>query len=108
MILGIVNGGLGLQLASNTTGPWVIAYAVVAGVLGAAYTGSIIYSMLRRGRRRRQSRKGSGYSVPGGADRETRGTDDLLSEEIDGWLMARQRGAHAGYEMAPQKQPGTP
>ncbi|KFH44950.1 hypothetical protein ACRE_042870 [Hapsidospora chrysogenum ATCC 11550] len=108
MILGIVNGGLGLQLASNTTGPWVIAYAVVAGVLGLAYIGSIIHSMLRRGKRRGQRRKDLGYSVPGGQDGQRRGTDDILSEEVDGWLMARQGGGHAGYEMAPQKQPVSP
>ncbi|KAK6352853.1 hypothetical protein TWF696_004853 [Orbilia brochopaga] len=36
MILGMVNGGLGLQLANNTTGG-KIAYSVVAGVMGAAW-----------------------------------------------------------------------
>lgn len=111
MILGIVNGGLGLQLASNTTGPWAIAYAVVAGVLGAGYIGSIIYSMLRRGRRRKQSREVSSYPVPGavpGADGETRGTDDLLSAEIDGWLTARQEGEQPGYEIPLQKQLASP
>ncbi|KAK6346074.1 hypothetical protein TWF730_010406 [Orbilia blumenaviensis] len=36
LILGIVNGGLGLDLANNTTGG-KIAYAVVAGVMGLAW-----------------------------------------------------------------------
>lgn len=33
MLLGIINGGLGLQLASNTTGG-EIAYGVVGGISG--------------------------------------------------------------------------
>lgn len=34
MLLGIVNGGLGLQLAANSRGG-EIAYGVVGGILGA-------------------------------------------------------------------------
>jgi hypothetical protein len=36
VLLGIVNGGLGLQLAANTTAG-EIAYGVVAGVVGLGY-----------------------------------------------------------------------
>jgi hypothetical protein len=37
MLCGIINGGLGLQLAANTT-KGKIAYAVIAGVVGFLYT----------------------------------------------------------------------
>ncbi|KAJ6263732.1 hypothetical protein Dda_2302 [Drechslerella dactyloides] len=39
MILGIINGGLGLQLANNTSGGKV-AYAVVAGIMGGTWLAS--------------------------------------------------------------------
>jgi hypothetical protein len=41
MILAVVNGGLGLQLADNTKGG-TIAYSVIAGVFGAAYIASVL------------------------------------------------------------------
>ncbi|KAL4975642.1 hypothetical protein BDW66DRAFT_151756 [Aspergillus desertorum] len=36
LLLGLINGGTGLKLADNTTGG-IIAYAVIAGVVGVAY-----------------------------------------------------------------------
>ena len=47
IFLGIVNGGLGLQLADNTS-TGTIAYAVVAAVAGIAYIAAIVYSEWRR------------------------------------------------------------
>ena len=38
MVLGVVNGGLGLQLAQESNGP-VIAYAVIAAVVFVVYAG---------------------------------------------------------------------
>ncbi len=38
MVLGVINGGLGLQLAQESNGP-VIAYAVIAGVVFVVYAG---------------------------------------------------------------------
>lgn len=50
IILGMVNGGLGLQLA-GAQGSSVIAYAVVAAVMGVLYIASIIYGERKRSRR---------------------------------------------------------
>jgi hypothetical protein len=41
MILAVVNGGLGLQLADNSKGG-TIAYSVIAGVFGAGYIASVL------------------------------------------------------------------
>ncbi|KAI1180637.1 iron reductase domain protein [Nemania sp. FL0916] len=49
MVLGIVNGGLGLQLASASHS-LVIAYSVVAAVVFAAYIGSATYGEIQRSR----------------------------------------------------------
>lgn len=48
LILGIVNGGLGLDLADNTTGG-KIAYSVVAGVLGLAWLAASVLYYVRGG-----------------------------------------------------------
>lgn len=45
ILLGMINGGLGLQLANNTKGG-KIAYIVVAGLSGAAFLGLIAWSEL--------------------------------------------------------------
>lgn len=47
ILLGMINGGLGMQLAgvSNT---YIIVYSVFAGVLGAAYLGAIVYGEATR------------------------------------------------------------
>ncbi|CAI6095816.1 unnamed protein product [Clonostachys chloroleuca] len=50
IIIGIVNGGLGLQLTGNTSGRYMIAYCVVAAVVFAAYIGSIGFGFLKRRR----------------------------------------------------------
>lgn len=60
MLLGIVNGGLGLDLAGikhQTLGitvgkvdkKWVIAYAVVAGIVGLLYVGGLVGKALMGG-----------------------------------------------------------
>ncbi|KAK6524662.1 hypothetical protein TWF281_011564 [Arthrobotrys megalospora] len=48
LILGIVNGGLGLALADNTTGG-TIAYSVVAGVMGLAWLSASVLYYVRGG-----------------------------------------------------------
>lgn len=50
IILGMINGGLGLQLGGVET-RYVIAYSVVAGVMGFAYIVSIVYGEVVRSRR---------------------------------------------------------
>lgn len=47
MIIGIINGGLGLQLAS-TPNRYVIAYSVVAAVLGVMWLGAAVWGEMRR------------------------------------------------------------
>ncbi|KAF1931202.1 iron reductase domain protein [Didymella exigua CBS 183.55] len=50
IILGMINGGLGLELAGTET-RYVIAYSVVAGVIGLAYLVAIVYGEIARSRR---------------------------------------------------------
>ncbi|KAJ4332671.1 hypothetical protein N0V95_009609 [Ascochyta clinopodiicola] len=50
IVLGIINGGLGLKLSSAETKD-VIAYGVVAGIIGFAYIVSIVYGVIARSRR---------------------------------------------------------
>jgi threonine/homoserine/homoserine lactone efflux protein len=45
--LGIINGGLGLQVAEAET-RWIIAYSVVAGVLWLVWMGVAMWSEIRR------------------------------------------------------------
>ncbi|KAK2612681.1 hypothetical protein QQS21_001298 [Conoideocrella luteorostrata] len=57
MLLGIINGGLGLQLvgdpAGERTGAWVVAYSVVAGLASLAYITALVYRRLRKPSRRK-------------------------------------------------------
>ncbi len=78
MILGVVNGGLGLQLARGSQNT-VIAYGVVAGVVGLVY---ILLALFRRkgGNRRRYGREGSLRRVT--EDSRRRGDDGLGSAEM--------------------------
>lgn len=50
ILLGIVNGGLGLQLANNTR-PGTIVYGVVAGLVGVGYCGVMLLVEVRNKRR---------------------------------------------------------
>ncbi|KAF1358559.1 integral membrane protein, partial [Lizonia empirigonia] len=50
IILGMINGGLGLELGRVET-RYIIAYSVVAGVIGLAYLVSIVYGETARSRR---------------------------------------------------------
>jgi hypothetical protein len=51
MIIGIVNGGLGLQLG-DAPNRYIIAYSVVAGVMALLYVSSIVFgwTILRKNR----------------------------------------------------------
>jgi len=49
MVCGVVNGGLGLQLAANSHNG-MVAYSVVAGVMGALYIAIVIFRVGRRKR----------------------------------------------------------
>jgi hypothetical protein len=50
IILGIINGGLGLELGGVET-RYVVAYSVVAGIMGVAYIAAIVYGEFARDRR---------------------------------------------------------
>lgn len=54
MLLGVLNGGLGLQLAGHRGSAWVIAYSVIAGLAFASYLASIIYSTRKYSRRKQE------------------------------------------------------
>jgi hypothetical protein len=73
VFLGMVNGGLGLMLAGNTEQRYIIAYSVVAGVLGILYILAIIW-----GERRRKSTKfgNRGFKSEDKARLINRGGDD--------------------------------
>ncbi|GIK00070.1 hypothetical protein Aspvir_004085 [Aspergillus viridinutans] len=53
IILGMVNGGLGLRLADNTHGGKIV-YAVVAGVCGAMYLAWVVYRLKWTGNRSKE------------------------------------------------------
>ncbi|KAM5355807.1 hypothetical protein ACJ41O_002453 [Fusarium nematophilum] len=53
MILGIINGGLGLQLAGSPRG-YVIAYSVVAGIAAVLYLAGLFLTGMRRTARVKQ------------------------------------------------------
>lgn len=52
MALGVINGGLGLQLASSSNA-WVIAYSVIAALMTVAYIGAIVFKRMRSPRAER-------------------------------------------------------
>lgn len=58
MILGIINGGLGLELASSSRA-YVIAYSVVAAILGVAWIGSAVWGEMRKSKRNTVKREQS-------------------------------------------------
>ncbi|EEY18777.1 conserved hypothetical protein [Verticillium alfalfae VaMs.102] len=52
LLLGIINGGLGMQLASSST-TWIVAYSVVAGIMAVLYVLAIWLKSRRTGGRRK-------------------------------------------------------
>lgn len=48
ILAGMINGGLGIQLAGNVPQKGIIGYAVVAGVMALLYLAAIIYGERRR------------------------------------------------------------
>lgn len=65
MLLAVINGGLGLQLAANSRGG-KIAYGVIAGIIGLTYTSMVVLS--RRSTKRKPKDL---HSVGGGVNSET-------------------------------------
>jgi hypothetical protein len=52
LALGIINGGLGMQLASSSNA-WVIAYSVIAALMTVLYIGVIVFKRMRSPRAER-------------------------------------------------------
>ncbi|CAI6092710.1 unnamed protein product [Clonostachys chloroleuca] len=52
MIVGIVNGGFGLQMTGQVGSAWFIAYVTIAVIVSAGYVGAIVYSMSSRMKQR--------------------------------------------------------
>jgi hypothetical protein len=50
IILGMINGALGLELG-GVRARYVVAYSVIAGVMGSVYLASIVYGKIARNRR---------------------------------------------------------
>jgi hypothetical protein len=57
IILGMINGGLGLADARTWRPNWVIAYSVIAGVFGVTYIASIVFGETRRAKRMETTRR---------------------------------------------------
>ena len=76
VILGMVNGGLGLHLADAESG-YIIGYSVVAGVVGVAYIAVVIFGEIKRGRKGevaevgREARLMSGSEAKHHSDRDS-------------------------------------
>ena len=52
ILLGMVNAGLGMQLASASTSS-MVAYGVVAGVMGTLYLGVVVFGEVRHSKKHR-------------------------------------------------------
>lgn len=61
VILGMVNGGLGLRLADASNSS-TIAYGVIAGLMGVLYIGVIVFGELKRARK--SSQDDAAFSAP--------------------------------------------
>ena len=70
ILLGMINGGLGLRLANNTTGG-KIAYSVIAGISGCAFLGLIVWSEMQNSASGK-SRKTDSQLRPNGDENENK------------------------------------
>lgn len=60
VLLGIINGGLGIQLAGDVGRGYTIAYGIVAGVMGTAFLGIMVWGEMQSRRRSGSARKNTG------------------------------------------------
>ncbi|SMQ52532.1 unnamed protein product [Zymoseptoria tritici ST99CH_3D7] len=72
IILGLINGGLGLQLAGQSRAVY-IAYGVVAGVVGLVYLAAIIFGERKRSSTRSDSSQSTSKSAFDGSKMEQSG-----------------------------------
>lgn len=78
MILGIVNGGLGLQ-ATNQSTRFIIAYSVLAAVVSIIYTTSLTVGIYNR-RNQTEKKYVASSSIPGTVRQE----DARLETRLNG------------------------
>ena len=78
IILGMINGGLGIRLAGPASSAQKIAYGVVAAIMGVAYIGAIIYGELKR---RKKQPPADEKSERGLQRRQSHQLQDLSSSE---------------------------
>ncbi|KAH7308486.1 hypothetical protein B0I35DRAFT_398837 [Stachybotrys elegans] len=82
MMMGIVNGGLGLQLAGNIHGAWVIVYCALAACSGGAYIGLLIYSVARKRKREAVSQDITSSTRVDDNVKDPFGNFQMLSEQM--------------------------
>lgn len=63
LLIGVVNGGLGLRMAGSPSA-FIIAYAVLAAVLGAAYGASTLVGSMRKSREFQEKQSGNEMYSP--------------------------------------------
>lgn len=88
VLLGIVNGGLGIRLARTVSSGGKIAYAVVAAIMGLTYIGLVIFGEIRR-RKQPPSYEKSERSQERSQRRQSHQLRDLSSSE--------ENVQHVGY-----------
>jgi hypothetical protein len=84
MLLGVINGGLGLQLAGAGM-KLVTAYAVVSAIMGVAYAGIKGITSFRK--RKAAAVGGKGIKIPGSS-----GSKEPFSPKVEAHEMARRDG----------------
>lgn len=62
IILGIINGGLGMELSGVSTA-YMIVYSILAGVMGSAYLGAIVYGEVLRKRKAKTHATSNGHEM---------------------------------------------
>jgi hypothetical protein len=88
--LGIINGGLGLLLADNTTSG-AIAYGIVAAIVWLMWVAAAVYGEIKRARAQRQVSQVQ-------QDRKER-TDSSEEDVLSG---GRQSGQAPGHNSPPE------
>ena len=85
ILLGIINGGLGIQLAGDASQGAKIAYGVIAGLVGVVYIACAIYGAIygemKRGKKQPPSYEKSERTEERGQRRQSHQLRDLSSSE---------------------------
>lgn len=74
ILLGMINGGLGLQLANNTRAGKIV-YSVIAGISGTAFLGLVAWSMAGKLRDRAEKPSATPMTQQAGGDSAIHNTE---------------------------------